>query len=298
MAAPLPLADLLDSWVVTLEAERKSEETIRSYVTGVRAFLAWCTEQDRPALLDRATVNAFTAAILGRGAEATTARSRQLAVRRFSAWLAEEGEQDTDALLGMKLPKIDSKVVEVLTEDQLRALLRACAGREFVDRRDTAIIRLMIETGLRAGELVAMTLPDLDIPAGRAVIQRGKGGKGRVVPFGAQTAQALDRYVRARRTHRLAGTPTLWLGWPGKGFGYAALHKMIRSRGDAAGIERLHPHVLRHVAASRWLAAGGSEGGLMSVAGWQRREMLDRYARATASERAAEEARRLNLGDL
>ena len=59
------------------------------------------------------------------------------------------------------------------------------------------------------------------------------------------------------------------------------------------------PHVLRHTAAQRWLSAEGSEGGLMAVAGWsRRRDMLDRYTRATASERATEEARRLNLGDL
>ena len=56
--------------------------------------------------------------------------------------------------------------------------------------------------------------------------------------------------------------------------------------------------MLRHTAAHRWLAAGGTEGGLMAVAGWSSREMLDRYARATAAERAAAEARNLNLGDV
>ena len=71
----------------------------------------------------------------------------------------------------------------------------------------------------------------------------------------------------------------------------------LLDRAKLAGIPDFHPHVLRHTAAQRWLSAGGSEGGLMAVTGWNRREMLDRYARATASERAAEEARRLNLGD-
>ena len=65
-----------------------------------------------------------------------------------------------------------------------------------------------------------------------------------------------------------------------------------------AGLNGFHPHLLRHTAASRWLAAGGSEGGLMAVAGWSTRDMIDRYTRATAAERAAAEARGLNLGDL
>jgi integrase/recombinase XerD len=56
--------------------------------------------------------------------------------------------------------------------------------------------------------------------------------------------------------------------------------------------------MLRHTAASRWLAAGGSEGGLMAVAGWRRRDMIDRYAAATRASRAVEEARGLGLGEL
>ena len=68
-------------------------------------------------------------------------------------------------------------------------------------------------------------------------------------------------------------------------------------RARAAGIEEFRPHRLRHTAAHRWLAAGGSEGGLMAVAGWTRPDMLLRYTRAQASARAAAEARALGLGD-
>lgn len=74
--------------------------------------------------------------------------------------------------------------------------------------------------------------------------------------------------------------------------------KAPRRRASLAGIHGFHPHKLRHTAAHRWLAAGGSESGLMAMAGWTRTDMLVRYTRATAAERAAQEARRLNLGDL
>jgi len=113
-----------------------------------------------------------------------------------------------------------------------------------------------------------------------------------VVPFGPQTSRALDRYLRARRGHRLAGTPALWLGDRGKAFSYDALHKTLGERARTAGIEGFRPHRLRHTAAHRWLAAGGSEGGLMAVAGWTRPDMLLRYTRAQASARAAAEAPR------
>lgn len=293
----LDLASLLDSWVVHLRAERKSPETVKTYTIGVRQYLAWCARTGTPPVLQRAPVNAFVADILDGGAEAATARSRQLSVRRFSAWLAEEEEIDRDELLGLKPPKLDVKVVERLTDDECRKLIKACSGKEFRERRDEAIVRFMLEAVVRAGEVVAMEVRDVDLTAGSAVVRRGKGGKGRVVPFGPQAGRAIDRYLRLRRAHRLAAGPALWLGDRGKGLGYFGLHSALKYRAELAGIENFHPHLTRHTAAQRWLSAKGSEGGLMAVAGWSRRDMLDRYTQATASERAAAEARELNLGD-
>ncbi|OBF23024.1 integrase [Mycobacterium kubicae] len=236
--------------------------------------------------------------MLDGGAEPATARARQLGVRRFSAWLEEEGEIEADPLLGLKSPKLDAKVTESLTEAELRRLIKACGGKEFRDRRDEAIVRLMAETGMRAGEVTGLTIADVDLNRGLITVRRGKGGKGRVTPFGDQTARAIDRYLRARRTHRLADTDALWLGDRGKSLEYYGLHAALKYRAQLAGLTGFHPHLLRHTAASRWLAAGGSEGGLMAVAGWSTRDMIDRYTRATAAERAAAEARGLGLGDL
>jgi site-specific recombinase XerD len=221
-------------------------------------------------------------------------------VRRFSAWLTEEAEQDNDPLLGLKSPKLDKPVIEPLTDDQLRAMLKACRGPEPRDRRDEAILRLMFTTGMRAGEVVALTTADLDLRSDppTAVVRRGKGGKGRVVPLAVEVAAAIDRYMRTRKAHRLSAGPTLWLGDRGKGFTYDALHQTLGVRAQMAGVTGFHPHRLRHTAAHRWLAKGGSEGGLMPVAGWTRPDMLLRYTKAQASARAAEEARRLNLGEL
>ncbi len=125
-----------------------------------------------------------------------------------------------------------------------------------------------------------------------------QGRPGPRSPVRAQTARAIDRYIRLRRAHRLAASPALWLGDRGKPFNYDGLHKSLGYRARLAGVDGFHPHRLRHTAAHRWLAAGGSEGGLMAVAGWTRPDMLLRYTKAQASARAAEEARGLHLGDL
>lgn len=217
-------------------AERKSPSTIESYTIGVRMFLDYCESAGCPAVLDRPTVNAFVAGLLDSGAEAATARSRQLAVRRFSSWLAEEGETDRDELIGLKPPKLDEKVVPRLTDEQCRDLVKACAGKDFIDRRDEAMVRFMLETTARAGEVLGMSLPDVDITRGLAVIRRGKGGKGRPVPFGPYNGRALDPYLRVRRTHRLAELPAFWLGGGGQRFGYHGLNVALSRRARMAGI--------------------------------------------------------------
>jgi site-specific recombinase XerC len=314
---PLHLLDLealLPSWELAMRAERKAPATIRNYGDGVRSYLRWAvanatdadsdqTEQDVTVAnatvspLTRTAVQAWVASLLDDGLEPATAHARLKGLRRFCAWLVLEGELEADPLAGIKSPRSDAKVVRALDEDQLRALIKACAGRSLSDRRDEAIIRLMVETGARASEIVGLETADVDLARGVVTIRRGKGGRGRVVPIGPQTALALDRYLRARRSAGLADQPGLWLGKQGA-WGYYGLRGALKHRAATAGIDGFHLHLLRHTFATRWKARRGSDDGLMAVAGWSSRSMIDRYAGAAAAQRAAEEARLLGLGDL
>ncbi|HEX3778466.1 MAG TPA: tyrosine-type recombinase/integrase [Pseudonocardiaceae bacterium] len=298
--ADLDLPDLLESWQLSLRAQRKSKQTLDSYRTGVRQFLAYCAREGRAPLLTIPTLDAFTAHLLDAGAEAATARARHMAVRYFSAWLAspEVEEIERDELLGAKPPRLDEKVVVPLSTEEISALIRACKGKSFIDVRDEAVLRFMLETGARRSEAAELLLSETDARAGTAVIRRGKGGKGRVVPFSPHTGMALDRYLRMRRRHRLAETDALWLGGGNQGFSYHGLWRALQRRARIAQVRNFHPHRMRNTMATRWLEAGGSQDGLMAVAGWTTPAMLHRYVKATASRRAAEEARRLNLGDL
>jgi integrase/recombinase XerD len=294
---PAELDALAESWITHMQAERKSPHTIRTYTAGLAAFRRWCLSAGVEPVLDRATVEKFTAALLDGGAEAATALSRQRGVRRFSAWLAEEGEASRDELAGMKPPKLDEKMPDELTADQVKAMLATCASKDFHDIRDEAIIRLMTESMVRAGELLGMLTDEVDIRGGSALVRRGKGGKGRLVPFGPQTGRALDRYARARRRHALAASPQFWLANRQRILTYEGLYSALRRRAESAGFT-MHPHMLRATGAIRWRAAGGSVPGLLTVAGWSSLEMAQRYVRAAENRLAADEARKLNLGDL
>jgi integrase/recombinase XerD len=299
VAAP-PLADLAESWLLSLEARRKSPATLRAYRAGVAAFLRWHATEYPLAepVLDKAAVTAYLAD-LGRQWSAGTCQLRHAALRQFSAWLAEEGETNTDALRGLRPPKGDKPVIPRLSDEEVAALVRACRGTGFTDRRDEALVRLMTEGLLRASEALGLTVADVDVRRGLATVRRGKGGKGRVVPFGPETGRALDRYLRLRRRHPLASTAPLWL--PGAGrptFGYQGLAAALGARARAAGIGGFHLHRLRHTGASRWLRAGGTPTALRAVGGWTDLTMVLRYTEDDAAAQAIEEARRLGLDRL
>jgi site-specific recombinase XerD len=301
MVDALPLSALIDSWLIYLQSERKQPGTIRSYRTGVNQYLAWCATEGHPQALQRPLVAAWLAGLLRDGRDATTVTSRLTALKALSRWLADpdNGEGIPDTIATLKAPKQDTKVVHTLDDEQLRALIAACRGPRLRDRRDEAVTRVLIETGARASEIANLLVGDVDLLAGSVVISRGKGGRGRRVPIGPATTRAVDKYLRVRRTQKQAtSTDRLWLGEGGRGFGYDGLYKSLKWRADLAGIKAFHPHQLRHTAATRWLSAGGSESGAMQVMGWSRVDLLRRYTQANRERLAADEARRLGLGDL
>src|SRR3954451_19511044 len=228
---------------------------------------------------------------------ASTANVTYRALQQFMKWLLDEEEIDRSPMERMKPPIVPEKLVPVLTEAQLRALLAGAKGNSFVDRRDTAIMRLLLDTGGRLSEVAGLAAADVDFDSD-VVHVLGKGRRLRALPFGQQTGLALGRYLRLRAKEKLSGRPELWLSEKSRGpLGSNGIHQMLRRRGDAAGIPGLHAHQFRHTAAHEWLSNEGSETDLMRLMGWRSPQMLRRYGASMADQRAREAHGKHGLGD-
>ena len=291
----LPIGELLDSFELHLRALNRSPKTIHSYRLAVDQLVEWLG----PKPADQITttdVQGFLAHFLETRASAT-ARQRYASLSQFFQWATAEGEIPANPMDKISPPRVTEQPVPVLTVDQLRALIASCSGTTFEARRDEAIVRLFADTGIRLGEMAGLAVGDIDLNLAVAIV-KGKGSRFRTVPYGDRTAAALDRYRRQRIRHSDASSSAWWLGSKGP-LGESGIGQMLKRRARDAGLDLIHPHMFRHSFAHQWLSAGGNEGDLQRIAGWASPQMLQRYGRSAADQRARDAYRRNPLwGDL
>lgn len=176
---------LVHSFRRSLLAENKSPRTLVTYGGALTLFERFLVEQGMPlevAHIRREHVEAFIADLLARYRPATAA-NRYRALHVFFRWCLAEGEIARSPMQRMQPPAVPVVPPAVLTDDELRRLFRACAGTRFRDRRDLAVLRLLLDSGMRISELAGIQRDDLDLEY-NVVAVLGKNRRPRLCPFG------------------------------------------------------------------------------------------------------------------
>lgn len=302
-----PLSEWLEEWVLDLKAGRPGDTTIMIYRRTVTHFLRWLADAHpdvvEPAQLDRKMVRSWVLHRIGTGHQDATRRRDGIALRKFLKYVAEQPDSGLDAnpAADIDLPTATAPVVPIVPDLDLATLLKSMTSNDFIDRRDTAIIRLLFDSGIRRAELCAIDTDDLDLQQ-QQVLVHGKGSKDRIVPFGNKTTLAIRKYQRARAARPAADARALFLSrrpdplgeWRLTGGGVG---EMVTRRCAAAGLSHLHPHQFRHTWAADLKGQGISDADLERLAGWTTPLMSRRYGAIVADEQARAAARRLSRGD-
>jgi site-specific recombinase XerD len=290
------LAPLAESWLVHLEAANLSPKTLATYSLAVGQLYRYLSASGMPTsanTIAREHLEAFLVDVRER-TSASTAATRFRGLQQFFRWLHEEGEIERNPMERMRPPKVEERPVPVVSEDDLRSLFRVCQGREFDDRRDTAILRLFLNTGARLAEMANLKMDGVDLKA-RELNVTGKGRRGRALPLGPKAVKDLDRYLRSRARHKDAHLPWLWLAPKGR-LTDSGIAQMVKRRCRQAGLPPIHAHQFRHTMSHLWLASGGTEHDLAKINGWSSLQMVGRYAASAAVERAKAAHSRIDPG--
>ena len=289
-------------WKLSLRSENKSPATITTYAYATTQLEQFLCEAGMPTDVDKITrehIEAFLVHVR-ETRSASTAETRYRGLRQFFRWLVEEGEITASPMANMKPPKVGSSEKVVPPTGDLAAILaplRKAQVKQWIERRDAAIISLFAGSGLRLSELANLTVADVDLERdkGGLVKVTGKGDRFRVASFRPDVASDLYRWLQSRARHLAShgrdpvSVKPLWIGLKGNALTPSGIRQMVWMRSEAVG-DRFHPHQLRHLFASEWLRAGKSESGLMAIGGWESRAMIDAvYARGNRAERAIEE---------
>lgn len=308
-SAETVLERLILSFRRSLLARNLSHYTLTAYISTARRFSQYLRDQGMPSdpsALTREHVETFINSLAstpnGRTGKKPSSMSVKLwyaSLRAFFKWLVDVDEIRQSPMERMAPPKASGKKRPVLSHDQVKAVLRACDGKSFLDRRDYALILLFIDTGLRVNEMAALELDDIDWDEQEVRVRHGKGDKARTVYFGKRTAKALDQYVYlkgGRRDHPHSHMPYLWLGQQGQ-LTDAGISWVLKNRGADAGLPNLHAHLFRHFFIHLSLESGMQLGDLQRMTGHAKLESLLGYADAAADQRARDSHRRMGPGD-
>ena len=274
------------SWMRALRAERKSAHTQKAYTYAVLSLGQYLESQGMPTDVAGITSEHLREYLIHEQEKTSpeTARLRRTYLSVFFRWLIEEGEVKVNPVARIKPPNVQDRPPAVLTDDEWSALLAACKGSGFEERRDMAILRVMEASGIRRSECANLTRGDVDLD-GRFVRVVGKGDRVRLAAIDDKAVQALDAYLRKRPDRGNDPKAPLWISRKGGGLTEGGIAGVVRRRGAMAGL-RIHPHQLRHRFAHDLKSKGVSDEEIMALGGWRSRDIMARYARQTTVSRA------------
>jgi site-specific recombinase XerD len=276
------LSDMVRLFIDTCATENKSRETIIWYRKRLGHFVVFVGESATVKDLNLANARSFIASLQARdsryanhpiapsqagGLSEHTIHGYVRALKAFSNWIFQEGFTRANSLDRLKRPALPKVVISTLTDDEIKALVGSVNPNCMLGARGLLIVVMLLDTGLRANELLGLTLGNTDLSGDRIKVT-GKGNKERIVPLSPSAKKVLLRWISTFRPEpQDPHEETVVLSAEGTPLSYTALAHIIKRLGAKAGVERLHAHLFRHTFAVRYLVNGGDLMTLRNILG-------------------------------
>ncbi|MFC1866089.1 tyrosine-type recombinase/integrase [Chloroflexota bacterium] len=294
------LTSLIDYYALCNRAEGKSPRTITWYSANLIRFHNYLKSRhlsDSIEKLDIKLLREYIIYLLKRNKfehhpytpvqneplSITTVHGHARTLRAFFSWLVREKLAETNIAKDLKPPKLTKKVVSTLSDEEILTILNTLNLHNHSQARNQTILILLLDTGLRMGELVNFKMEDIHMDEGFLKVI-GKGRKERIVPMGSNTQRALQRYLfRYRQKPACPEINNAFLSIHREPLTENSIKLMFARLARISGVSRLHAHLCRHTFATRFLINGGDVFTLQQILGHSTLEMVRRYITLASS---------------
>ena len=275
----MTLQEMYEDFTLEQRVRGNSAKTLEYYQNALGKFLAFAGPQTQAETVCLPMLRRFYVSLTESGRLcSTTVQSYIRALRAFLAWAYREEYLPVNLAEKFRLPKAQRPRIDTLTDEEVQQLLDCFSLKQLVQLRNYCICSLMLDSGLRLNEVVTLTLEHLHLSEGYAIVD-GKGNKQRMVPFGQRTKKALTRYLRRRPA--CAASNRVFLQSNLEPITQSTVKNLFKKLKKKTGIQRLHPHLLRHTFATNYIENGGDLYSLQEILGHTTLEMVKKYVHLT-----------------
>ncbi|MCR4787163.1 MAG: site-specific tyrosine recombinase XerD [Lachnospiraceae bacterium] len=254
------MEELINSFMTYLHNVKKmSQNTELSYRRDLNKVVSYLREQgiDDIKKVTATNLTSYVMYLEKNKFSAATVSRNIASLKAFYHYLVKEGLVDEDAATSLHAPKIEKKMPEILSMDEVVRLLEQPAGDSSKEIRDKAMLELLYATGIRVTELITLKTEDVNINMGYIVCR--DANKERVIPFGNEAKKALTRYLSGTRGAMVAdpNSEFLFANCSGQPMSRQGFWKLIKYYAKKAGIVAdITPHTLRHSFAAHLVENG------------------------------------------
>ena len=297
----LDIQELIKRYELAKAAEGKSPKTIKGYKELLLSFCQYMKERTGDTWIRCFTIDIVREYIIylqtrpkfqghpftparGNGLSTEAVRDHIRTLKAFASWLNIEGYTRENVLKNLKLPRPEEIIIEPLSEEEVMTILNGIDQETSVGRRNHTMVLLMLDTGLRAGEVAGAELTNFKPTEGYLKI-KGKGNKERIVPVGVEALTAVSEYINYIRSKVAKPDCTrLFVSEDGGPITENIIKLFFSRHKKKTGINRLHAHLCRHTFSLNYLLNGGDIYSLKEILGHTTLEMVNKYLHFTKAQ--------------
>lgn len=272
---------LIEDFLDYIRSEKGlSSHTAEAYGRDIRMFAAFVSPTP-PKEIQAEEILSFLSFLKSKNYASSTICRTLVAVKVFCRFLKKEGEIETDLGKYFDTPKLWQLIPEVLSFEEIEALLNQPQIEDAMGSRDKAILELLYATGMRVSELCSLKIKDLNETS---IKVQGKGKKERIIPVGKKALQAIDYYLIHFRGEVKEDGGRLFVNSRGKPIDRITIWAKVKAYAKSAGISKsISPHTLRHSFATHLLENGADLRLIQDMLGHEDIGTTDRYTHVTGS---------------